>query len=91
MLQCLFQDLCSQNSAAVQNTVECLSESLQPGSLGTSETSRSLSSGGTLGTSRTPRTSQTPPQTFRDLTPLLDTPYKRSFEKGEFQRYIQDN
>ncbi|GBC49068.2 hypothetical protein RIR_jg25558.t1 [Rhizophagus irregularis DAOM 181602=DAOM 197198] len=40
MLQCLFQGPCSQNSAAVQNTVECLSESLQPGSLGTSETSR---------------------------------------------------
>ncbi|CAB4409194.1 unnamed protein product [Rhizophagus irregularis] len=39
MLQCLFQGPCSQNSAAVQNTVECLSESLQPGSLGTSETS----------------------------------------------------
>ncbi|CAI2198494.1 12639_t:CDS:2, partial [Funneliformis geosporum] len=33
---------------------------------------------------------KTPPQNFRDLTPLMSTPNKRPYEKEELQLFIQD-
>ncbi len=55
-------------------------------SVRTSETPRTSETFGSPSTEGTSRTPQTPPQTFRDLTPLLDTPNKRPFEKGELQQ-----